>query len=107
LLYPHARVRTLVFLGILFITIQVPAWVLLGFWIVSQFFSQWTQALHDVGGREAGGVAYLAHIGGFIAGMALIRILGAKPAPPAPPRVPYGGYGDYSDYRGPRPPYGY
>jgi len=109
LLYPQARVQTLVFLGILFTQIQVPAWILLGVWIITQFFSQWTQALHNVPGRETGGVAYFAHIGGFLTGMLLIRLLGAKPTPPAP-RRPDGGYdryGGYTGYRGPRPPYGY
>jgi len=109
LLYPQARVTTLVFLGILFTQIQVPAWILLGIWIVTQFFSQWTQALRNMPGREAGGVAYFAHIGGFVAGMLLIRLLGAKPNPPAP-RPPYGGYDRYGRTRGsrePRPPYGY
>jgi membrane associated rhomboid family serine protease len=106
LLYPAARVRTLIFLGIFFTTIQVPAWVLLGFWIVSQFFLQWTQALRAVSEQAGGGVAYFAHIGGFLAGMALIRLLGAKPTPPTA-RPPYSGYGGYAGYRGQRPPDSY
>jgi membrane associated rhomboid family serine protease len=76
-LFPHARVHTLVFLGILITTVRLPALILLGFWIVSQFFSQVTGAL--AGGERGGGVAYMAHIGGFIAGMVLIKLMGAHP----------------------------
>ena len=77
-LYPNARVNSLVFLGFFITTIRLPAWVLLGFWIVSQFFNQVTGALAEPGGPERGGVAYLAHIGGFVAGMLLIKLLGAR-----------------------------
>ncbi|MDX1934536.1 MAG: rhomboid family intramembrane serine protease [Capsulimonadales bacterium] len=87
-LFPRARVLTLVFLGFILTWIRVPAWVLLGFWIVSQFFSQWTQSLKaEMMGGETGGVAYFAHIGGFIAGMILIKVLGGQP-----PRTPYETY---------------
>jgi membrane associated rhomboid family serine protease len=79
-LYPRARVNTLVFLGIFITTIRVPAFVLLGFWIASQFFSQVTQSM--ISGADRGGVAYLAHIGGFVAGMVLIKLFGARPTPP-------------------------
>jgi membrane associated rhomboid family serine protease len=73
-LYPKVRVVAIPF--------PVPAWVLLSLWIFSQFFNQWTHAL----GTEKGGVAYFAHIGGFIAGMLLIKVLGAKGNPPREPR---------------------
>jgi membrane associated rhomboid family serine protease len=79
ILYPQARVNTLVFLGFLITTIRVPAFILLGFWIVSQFFSQYTQSMKTNMEGETGGVAYLAHIGGFIAGMILIKIFGGRP----------------------------
>lgn len=75
-LYPGARVNTLVFLIVFVTRIAIPAWLLLGVWIVSQFFGQVTGAL--AGGGDRGGVAYLAHIGGFIAGMLLIKFFGAK-----------------------------
>lgn len=84
LLFPHARVDTLVFLGFLITRARVPAYFLLGFWIVSQFFSQFLGSVATRDGQETGGVAYWAHIGGFIAGLALIRLFGAKPPPPAP-----------------------
>ena len=85
ILFPHARVNSLVFLGFFITTVRLPAYLLLGFWIVSQFFSQWTHAL-AAAGAETGGVAYLAHIGGFVAGMILVKLLGVK----APPQS--GGY---------------
>jgi membrane associated rhomboid family serine protease len=81
ILYPKARVNTLIFLGIFITTVHIPAFILLGLWIVSQFFSQFTQSLLT-DGAETGGVAYLAHIGGFIAGMVLIKLFGARPCPP-------------------------
>ena len=65
LLYPHARIITLVFYGWVFLT-AIPAIFFLGFW----FLLQWLYAVYDVGG----GVAYWAHIGGFIAGLALAPV---------------------------------
>ena len=65
LLYPRARVITLVFYGWAFLT-AIPAIFFLGFW----FLLQWLYAVYDVGG----GVAYWAHIGGFIAGLALAPV---------------------------------
>lgn len=68
-LFPHARVTTLVFR---FIT-QVPAYLVLGFWFVLQLF----QGVGSLGtlANQGGGVAFFAHIGGFVAGMILIRPL--------------------------------
>ncbi len=73
-LFPTARVDSLVFLGIFFTKIRLPAFVLLGFWIVSQFFSQFLGSLMMREG-ESGGVAYMAHIGGFIAGLLICRFM--------------------------------
>lgn len=61
-LFPTARVRTLVFLFIYITVIYVPAWMLLGLW----FFLQ----LSNIG--LGGGVAWFAHIGGFLAGLSLV-----------------------------------
>jgi membrane associated rhomboid family serine protease len=66
--YPKNNVRVLMFRMIT----TVPAIVVLGLWIVLQIVSQYMDA------AGAGGVAYMAHIGGFAAGVALIYILGAK-----------------------------
>jgi membrane associated rhomboid family serine protease len=68
LLYPRARVVTLVMLGFYIRTIEIPAMIVLGFWFVMQFLS----AL--LSGGSAGGVAWYAHIAGFIAGMLLIGL---------------------------------
>jgi membrane associated rhomboid family serine protease len=69
-LFPHARVRTLVFLGFFISMTRVPALVVLGLWFVLQFF----QGLGAVGGAGTGGVAVWAHIGGFVAGLVLVKL---------------------------------
>ncbi len=68
LLFPHARVQTLVTLGWFIRIIYLPAWFFLVFWIGLQLLSQALQPMDPTGG----GVAYAAHIGGFVAGLALI-----------------------------------
>jgi membrane associated rhomboid family serine protease len=69
LLYPRVRVFALLPLGFIFTTIAVPAWVMLGYWFLLQFIS----GLVDIGSGTGGGVAFWAHIGGFIAGVVLIK----------------------------------
>ena len=72
LLYPRARVLTLFFFFFIFF-IEVPAMVLLGLWIFTQFLPAVGQlATPEVGG--GGGVAYWAHIGGFLFGLAAIKL---------------------------------
>jgi len=64
--FPHDRIRTAVFLG-WFVTISfIPSIILIGFWFVVQVFSQFG----SIAQTQAGGVAYMAHIGGFVFGMA-------------------------------------
>ncbi len=70
--FPWARVKTLVFLGIFFTVTELPAPLFLVLWFVVQFFSG-TLALASAG-PAAGGVAWFAHVGGFLAG-ALIAIV--------------------------------
>src|SRR3954452_218808 len=72
LLYPRARVLTLVFI-IFFVTlIEIPAVIMLGIWFVLQFLPAIGQlATPDVTG---GGVAYFAHVGGFVFGLAAIKL---------------------------------
>ncbi len=65
-LYPHARVVTLIFLGIFFTTVTLPAIAMLGYWFFLQLAGA-VPALHGAGG----GVAFWAHIGGFLAGILL------------------------------------
>ncbi len=67
-LFPRVRVFTLVFLGFLVTTVALPAWVMLVYWMAIQFFG----GLQSMG--AAGGVAFWAHIGGFVAGLALIKL---------------------------------
>lgn len=66
LLFPHAKVLTLVPLGFFIQIIHIPAVLVLGIWFLVQTFS----GLFS--GGQAGGIAWFAHIGGFLAGMALI-----------------------------------
>ncbi len=75
LLFPRAHVLVLVPLGFFITTIRVPAMLVLGFWFVLQFVQS---AMAPTGG---GGVAYWAHIGGFLAGLALIVPLKGKGFP--------------------------
>jgi membrane associated rhomboid family serine protease len=66
-LYPRVRVHMLVFLGIFITRIQVPAFLMLGYWFLLQLLGG-LPTLQD----ESGGVAFWAHAGGFVAGMLLI-----------------------------------
>jgi membrane associated rhomboid family serine protease len=75
LLYPRARVVTLVFIVIFITVIELPAWLVLFGWAVLQVLSASSEAA--VGG-EGGGVAYWAHIGGFVFGLALIKLFATR-----------------------------
>jgi membrane associated rhomboid family serine protease len=88
ILYPHARVMTLIPI-FFFITVrELPAIIILGLWFVLQLFSG-VGSLGVPSAQNAGGVAYFAHIGGFVAGMVLIGIVGGFRRPrrrePPPP----------------------
>ena len=91
LLHPQARVLTLVFI-IFFVTlIEIPAMIMLGLWFILQFLPAVGQlATPDVTG-ETGGVAYFAHVGGFLVGLALIKLLARRPTAeePGPPYPVY------------------
>ena len=65
--FPHARVHVFAFIIIFFTTFRVPAMFVLGFW----FFNQLTNGFDSLGFDTTGGVAWFAHIGGFIAGVML------------------------------------
>jgi len=71
-LYPRARVLTIVPLIIFFTFWWLPAWIVLGYWFLVQFLSG--TAIAEVG-QTGGGVAFWAHVGGFVAGIALIKLL--------------------------------
>jgi len=84
LLYPRARVVTLIMLGFYIRTIQLPAKVVLGFWFLLQFVN----ALLE--GGSAGGVAWYAHVAGFFAGVLLIGLFKRN-------EVPFGGRRSFRD----------
>lgn len=73
LLFPTARVLTFIFT-----LVWLPAWVMLSYWFLVQFLSG---AANSIGskGAEAGGVAVWAHVGGFIAGIVLVKLFPASP----------------------------
>src|SRR6185436_17632389 len=70
-MFPRARVTSLVFLGFFYQLIDVPAIVVLGFWFVLQLIS----GITSLGAVESGGVAVFAHIGGFVIGAVIARVL--------------------------------
>lgn len=67
-LYPGSRIRTLIALGFLYRSARIPAWVFIGVWFLMQFIDG-VASISDV---NAGGVAYSAHVGGFLAGLLLV-----------------------------------
>jgi len=75
LLYPRASVRVLIPLPILYTTIAVPAIIVLGSWFIIQFFNGLASLQVTI---QTGGVAWWAHIGGFVAGMLLMPIFRQK-----------------------------
>jgi membrane associated rhomboid family serine protease len=75
ILYPYASIRTLVGFGIFWRAVHVPAMVVLGFFIVMQLLFGLLSVSASTGGAESGGVAWFAHIGGFLAGVVLLFLL--------------------------------
>ncbi|WP_306535631.1 rhomboid family intramembrane serine protease [Geobacter sp.] len=72
LLFPHARILTLVPIIFFFTFIEVPAFIIIGYWVLLQFLNaNWLG-----GGELRGGVAYFAHIGGFVAGVVFMWLAG-------------------------------
>jgi membrane associated rhomboid family serine protease len=70
MLYPRSRIRTIIPITIIPLPVRLPAWVLIGFWFILQLFS----GLQSLSSQStgAGGVAYFAHVGGFVAGAILV-----------------------------------
>jgi membrane associated rhomboid family serine protease len=74
--FPRARIHTLVFLFFFVTMADIPAAFILVYWFITQLFSEYgsitqTQVVN-------GGVAYAAHIGGFVTGMILVQFMGAR-----------------------------
>ncbi len=88
LLYPRVRVHTLVFLGFYATTIALPAYVMLGYWALLQLLG----GVSSLATLEKGGVAFFAHIGGFVAGLVLIRLFASDDALQRRPVAPSGYY---------------
>jgi membrane associated rhomboid family serine protease len=72
-LYPRARVLTWFFIFV----VWVPAWIILGYWFVLNFLSGTATAL-SVQRQNMGGVAFWAHVGGFISGALLVKVFGER-----------------------------
>ena len=75
--FPHSRILSLITVVFFITTFEIPAWVMLIYWFVIQFFS----GVGSIGyshASEGGGVAFFAHVGGFLAGMALIGLMAPR-----------------------------
>ena len=74
--FPHSRINTLIFLAFFITTVEVPAWVMLIYW----FFIQLISGVGSVGYSQVsqGGTAFLAHVGGFLAGIGLVYLMRPK-----------------------------
>ncbi len=69
-LFPRVRVHTMVPLGFFLHSMALPAWAMLIYWA----FLQFAGGLTSVGSEQTGGVAFWAHLGGFVAGVVLIKV---------------------------------
>jgi membrane associated rhomboid family serine protease len=78
-LFPRARVLTFVFIVLFFTVIELPAWVLLGVWFAEQAIFGATGL--TTGGGASGGVAYFAHVGGFVFGLLAIKLFAYRRRP--------------------------
>ena len=76
LLFPQARVVTVIFIIFFFTILELPAILFLGIWILQQAVFAYFDLLQPTG--QGGGVAYFAHIGGFVFGLLLIRVFASE-----------------------------
>jgi len=81
-LYPQSRVLTLLMLGYFIRMTMVPAVIVLGIWFLLQLF----QGVLILGGPDVGGVAFWAHIGGFVVGLVLAKLFARRQVPAGYPR---------------------
>ncbi len=77
ILYPQSRVQTIIPLGYFMRITLLPAFIVLGMWFILQLFSGFL----SLGGPDVGGVAFWAHIGGFVTGVVLAKLLASKRRP--------------------------
>jgi membrane associated rhomboid family serine protease len=80
LLYPRARIVTIILLFLYPWIVEISALVFLGFWFISQLYSGFL-SLSVPGGASMGGVAWWAHVGGFVFGMLTVHFFAWRPAP--------------------------
>jgi membrane associated rhomboid family serine protease len=73
-LYPRVRVYAIVPIGFIPLSIALPAWTMLLYWFGMQFLG----GVAGVMGEDRGGVAFWAHLGGFVAGMVLIKLFARR-----------------------------
>jgi rhomboid family protein len=83
-LFPRAKVLTIIFIILFFGVVELPALLVLGFWFVLQLM----YGLTEVSSGHTGGVAYFAHVGGFLFGLAMVRAFAASRRRPPARRVP-------------------
>ncbi|MBU0703255.1 MAG: rhomboid family intramembrane serine protease [Chloroflexi bacterium] len=83
-LYPQARVLTLIPVFYIIRVVEIPAFVYLGFWFISQLFNGFFALTAAADVIQAGGVAWWAHIGGFVFGLAIVRLISPRPRIPSP-----------------------
>ena len=74
--FPRANIRTLVFVLVFVTTADIPAAFILGYWFLIQLSSGYGSIAHT--SVSEAGVAWFAHIGGFVAGMVLVKLMGTR-----------------------------
>jgi len=80
-LFPDSRVTTLVFIVIFWTVIEIPARVVLGLWFLMNLYNTLLSTAATLNHAEQGGVAFAAHVGGFVAGLLLIRLMAPRRQP--------------------------
>ena len=76
--FPRARIVTLIFILFFITTADLPAWVMLIYWFVIQLFSGVGSISAGAAQFSQGGTAWFAHVGGFLAGIVLVNLLGTR-----------------------------
>ncbi|WIG58674.1 MAG: rhomboid family serine protease [Ktedonobacterales bacterium] len=94
--YPGARVRTLIFLGFFITMARLSALIVIGMWFVLQLADAFLSQPVSQGG---GGVAYFAHIGGFVAGLLIALLVRPFTKPPKPNATSYPYWPAHQDMR--------
>lgn len=80
LLYPRARIVTVILIFLFPWVMEISAFIFLGFWFISQLYSGFL-SLSMPAGASVGGIAWWAHVGGFIFGMVTVYIFASRPPP--------------------------